>query len=74
MPYQLTTNYDQVNNDFTDFRNHFTPKFHSTQTTLPKPYTQLFLDKNGFIPNLSILDLLFCKGPESLLYLRDFNL
>lgn len=29
-------------------------------------YTQVFGDKNGFIPNLSVLDLLFNLGPESL--------
>lgn len=74
MPYQLTDSYEQKNDTFTDFRNQFTPKFHSNQEIKPKPHTQLFLDKNGFIPNLSILDLLFCKGPESLLYLRDFKL
>ena len=28
-------------------------------------YMQVFTDKNGFVPNLSILDLLFCMGPES---------
>ena len=27
-----------------------------------KPYTQVFDDKHGFIPNLSILDLLFMEG------------
>lgn len=34
-----------------------------------KPYYQVFSEQTGFIPNLSILDLLFHKGPESLLYL-----
>ena len=33
------------------------------------PYYQLFSDKNGFMPDLSIVDLLFNLGPESLLYL-----
>lgn len=32
-------------------------------------YTQVFQEKHGFIPNLSGLDLLFCTGPEGLLYL-----
>ena len=35
----------------------------------PKPYWQVFQHKHGFLPNLSILDLLFCMGPESIFYL-----
>lgn len=34
-----------------------------------KPYYQVFDDRHGFIANLSILDLLFNKGPESIFYL-----
>jgi hypothetical protein len=34
-----------------------------------KPYYQVFDRKFGFQPNLSILDLLFNMGPESVLYL-----
>lgn len=34
-----------------------------------KPYAQIFEEKHGFLPNLSILDALFCKGPESILLL-----
>lgn len=33
-------------------------------------YTQVFEDKNGFIPNLSILDLLFNEGPNTLSLLK----
>lgn len=36
----------------------------------PKSYYQVFADRFGFIPNLSIVDLLFNMGPESLLVLR----
>lgn len=36
-----------------------------------KPYYQVFREKHGFLPNLSIVDLLFNMGPESLLVLRD---
>ena len=32
-------------------------------------YYQLFSDRNGFLPDLSIVDLLFNLGPEALLYL-----
>ena len=33
------------------------------------PYYQLFSDRNGFMADLSIVDLLFNLGPESILYL-----
>ena len=36
-----------------------------------KPYYQVFGLKHPFMPNLSILDLLFNMGPESILVLRD---
>lgn len=35
----------------------------------PEPYYQIRADKYGFIPNLSILDLIFNLGPESPLHL-----
>lgn len=35
------------------------------------PYYQPFANRHGFVPNASILDLLFNMGPEALLVLRD---
>jgi hypothetical protein len=34
-----------------------------------KPYFQVFEERNGFIKNLSIVDLLFSQGPQSINYL-----
>ena len=34
-------------------------------------YTQVFEDKLGFMPNLSILDLLFSEGPNTLSFLEN---
>lgn len=39
----------------------------------PVPYYQVFDSKSGFLPDLSIVDLLFNMGPESLLVLRNCN-
>lgn len=38
---------------------------------LKKPYFQVFAQKHGFISNLSIMDLLFNEGPDSILYLKS---
>lgn len=36
-----------------------------------EPYHQIFSDKHGFIPNLSVLDLLFHEGPNTREYLMN---
>lgn len=36
-------------------------------------YQQVFMDRQGFIANLSILDLLFCCGPSSKNYLQKLS-
>lgn len=35
------------------------------------PYWQVFGEKFGFVPNLSVMDLLFNEGPESICYLQE---
>ena len=35
----------------------------------PRPYYQVYASKHGFLPNLSILDLLMNMGPESIFWL-----
>ena len=37
---------------------------------LEKPYFQVFSQKYGFQPDLSIMDLLFNEGPDSIVYLK----
>lgn len=53
-----------------DFRYAIHPK-HPAQDSdfIPKPYYQVFRPRLGFIPNMSILDLLLNMGPEAVLYL-----
>jgi WbqC-like protein family len=37
----------------------------------PFQYRQVFEERTGFIPNLSILDLLFCEGKNAIRYIRS---
>lgn len=56
-----------------DFRERIHPKkdFHTEDPDFsPQPYYQVFQERLGFLPNLSIADLLFNMGPESLLVLQ----
>lgn len=54
-----------------DFREAIRPKHTIEDPTFrPEPYYQVFREKFGFLPNLSIVDLLFNMGPEGLLTLR----
>ena len=53
-----------------DFRSAIRPKHPEPDSDFtPKRYYQVYEQKHGFLPNLSILDLLFNMGPESVLYL-----
>ena len=53
-----------------DFREAIRPKHPLADPDfVPHPYYQVFAQKHGFLPNLSILDLLFNMGPESIFYL-----
>ncbi len=49
----------------TDSRDLLKPAARETQWNGPS-YTQVFQERTGFIPNLSILDLIFCEGKHSL--------
>ena len=54
----------------TDFRDVINAKHpQPDEGFTPKEYWQVFQHKHGFLPNLSILDLLFNMGPESIFYL-----
>ena len=68
-----TEKYQQNTDEKIDLRFLITPKtswqedkdFHSIE------YYQVLKEKHGFIPNLSIVDLLFNMGPESILILNE---
>ena len=53
-----------------DFREAINPKHPAPDADFEsRPYYQVYQQKHGFIPNLSILDLLMNMGPESIFYL-----
>ena len=57
----------------TDLREVIHPKRSNTilsDLKLEKPYFQVFAQKHGFISDLSIMDLLFNEGPDSILFLK----
>ncbi|PNQ72236.1 hypothetical protein C1T31_13000 [Hanstruepera neustonica] len=64
--------YEKTSTTETDFRFLVNAK---QETTMPfDNYIQVFADKHGFIGNLSILDLLFNEGPNSINYLESQNI
>jgi hypothetical protein len=56
-----------------DLRYHLHPKKKQEYPTGMPVYTQVFEEKYGFVPNLSILDLLFNEGPASVIYLKELR-
>lgn len=77
LPYQIgyTANYEKkLQEGIIDFREMAQPK--KNNVTLHnylnlKPYYQVFEQKNGFLFDLSVVDLLFNMGPEARLILKN---
>ena len=57
-----------------DLRERIHPKRHNdvlSELGLEKPYFQVFSQKYGFLSDLSVMDLLFNEGPDSILYMKN---
>ena len=64
----LTGEYSRSSDN--DYREAIRPKHSAPDPDFtPRPYYQVYQQEHGFLPNLSILDLLFNMGPESIFYL-----
>lgn len=66
----LSQQYIEPSNEMIDFRAKISPKNKSLNEIEQQSYIQVFSDKLGFQKNLSIVDLLFNEGPNSLVYLQ----
>ena len=64
--YNISKKYNDKVDD--DYRYHADVK--NTDKTKCIPYIQMFQDRNNFLNNLSILDLLFMEGPNSINFLK----
>ena len=60
--YSFTTDFEKI----TDEKDYRISLSKGTNKIEIKPYNQVFADRHGFIPNLSIVDLLFNEGPNSI--------
>lgn len=71
---QLTESFEQIAEETLNLREKISPKAHRNIVDPHlelQPYTQVFSDKFGFTPDLSILDLLFNEGPSAHSILSD---
>ncbi len=68
--YSLNTEYIK-NPEAVNFREKFNAKIPSENSL--EAYYQTFSDKMGFLNDLSVLDLLCNKGPESLTYIKNIK-
>jgi hypothetical protein len=65
----FTEVFEKSPGDLSDFRQSIQPKPRLNKPDknfIPVPYQQVFQERYGFLPNLSIIDLLFNEGPNAL--------
>jgi len=66
--YNYTNNYQLPDPKLDDYRENIHPK--RVSDLIFKQYFQVFEERNGFLPNLSVIDLIFNQGPQSIKYLQ----
>jgi hypothetical protein len=70
----LTEVYEKKPTNATDLRQGIHPKSRYNLTDpafTPIPYQQVFIERSGFLANLSVIDLIFNEGPRAGAVLRE---
>ena len=68
----FTDRYDKnISPEITDLRSKIHPKTHYSNNEFYTPYSYTQVFGSSFTENLSIIDLLFCEGPQSSLILKN---
>ncbi|HOY37726.1 MAG TPA: WbqC family protein [Bacteroidales bacterium] len=71
---RITKEYAESNPSFIDLRYTMQPKIQKNSEDphfFPQPYHQVYPEKFRFMPNLSVLDLIFNEGPLCLQFLEE---
>ena len=73
-PIEFTAEWSATPDSVLDLRDAIHPKSKNEdmldRLQIKKPYYQVFTNKQGFIPNLSVLDLLCNEGPNAISFLK----
>jgi hypothetical protein len=72
-PVEFTSHFESPGKSLNDYRYKISPKIKTPENYFFKEYFQVFRNKFGFVPDLSILDLVFNAGPDSVNYLGLIN-
>jgi hypothetical protein len=72
LKFKFTSSFQDNCNSDSDFRN-LSIRNSKAKTNLIQTYTQVFETEHGFISNLSIIDLIFNEGLNSLNYFKKTN-
>ncbi len=70
LKFKFTSSFQDNYNSNSDFRN-LSIRNSKVKTNIIQPYTQVFETEHGFISNLSVIDLVFNEGLNSLNYFNN---
>jgi hypothetical protein len=68
--YELSTSYMEPETGITDLRGYFNPHNREEWNRKEQVYFQVYQDKAGFKPGISIADILFNLGPQAIKFIK----